>query len=103
MIKTFDKFISESNFEKTDIIFKAEDVTKKLSFNVNFFEFELNGNAPTQDVEYDACIYVMPDDSVEIRNTEKGIILHGVIDGLDGQTVREKDLHRDVWHLHSED
>lgn len=110
MVKKFNEYLNEGlNDEYVNPIdvlgkdFKAEDITKKVSFDVKFFEIKLDkkgiGNMPP----YDACIYVMPDDSVEIRTIDPGIVLHGVIVDLDGQTVRDEDLHRDLWHFYSVD
>lgn len=103
--ENFNDFIDPSEYFGKEINFVAEDVTKKVSFNVKFFEIDFDkdaiANMPPFDIEYAACIYVMPDDSVEIRSMEPGQVLHGVIDGITGKDVRLKDLHRDRWHFHS--
>lgn len=103
--ENFNDFIDPSEHFGKEINFVAEDVTKKVSLDVKFFEIDFDEDAirnmPPYDIEYAACIYVMPDDSVEIRSMEPGKVLHGVIDGITGKDVREKDLNRDEWHFHS--
>lgn len=48
----------------------------------------------------EACIYVMPDDTVEIRSIDvEPYCLYGVFTTLTGEMVRENKLHRNEWML----
>lgn len=54
--------------------------------------------------EIGACIYVMPDDTVEIRSVEtEPYCIHAKFPHLTGEDVRKGDLHRHRWVISNQD
>lgn len=71
--------------------------TKDSTFEVEVIE-SIGNFMPNDTLR--TSIYVMPDDSIEIRSIEKKVIAGKVI-GLTGDDVRTDTLHRDEWYLQS--
>ena len=107
VLKNFKDFISESNVSNSgNKVNEGVDGAVLIAVNNDTQEeFELSNyeesrgwmNVPNG---VEACIYVMPDDTVEIRSIDiEPYCLHGVFTTLTGKDVRENKLHRDKWSL----
>lgn len=107
VLKNFEDFISESNVSNSgNKVNEGVDGAVLIAVNNDTQEeFELSNyeesrgwmNVPNG---VEACIYVMPDDTVEIRSIDvEPYYLYGVFTTLNGETVRENELHRNEWIL----
>lgn len=99
-LKNFENFISESKINESvdNAVLIAVNNDKMKEFKLSKYKTSRGWlNVP---FGVEACIYVMPDDTVEIRSIDiEPYCLHGVFTTLTGKDVRENKLHRDKWSL----
>ena len=99
-LKKFENFISESKINESvdNAVLIAVNNDKMKEFKLSKYKTSRGWlNVP---FGVEACIYVMPDDTVEIRSIDtEPYCLHGVFTTLTGKDVRENKLHRDKWSL----
>lgn len=99
-LKNFENFISESKINESvdNAVLIAVNNDKMKEFKLSKYKTSRGWlNVP---FGVEACIYVMPDDTVEIRSIDiEPYCLHGVFTTLTGKEVRENKLHRDKWSL----
>ena len=99
-LKNFENFISESKINESvdNAVLIAVNNDKMKEFKLSKYKTSKGWMHVPFGVE--ACIYVMPDDTVEIRSIEsEPNCLHGVFTTLTGEDVRKNNLHRDKWIL----
>lgn len=102
MIKNFDEFLNEQRFEPMDSIdanIVAIDKDTEEEYSIEIVELDKQGKL-LPDHNWAASVYVMTDDTVEIRSIEKTHI-HAIISGLSGEDVRQGDLHRHEWFIYN--
>ena len=99
-LKNFENFISESKINESvdNAVLIAVNNDKMKEFKLSKYKTSKGWMHVPFGVE--ACIYVMPDDTVEIRSIDvEPYYLYGVFTTLNGETVRENELHRNEWIL----
>lgn len=99
-LKNFENFISESKINESvdNAVLIAVNNDKMKEFKLSKYKTSRGWlNVP---FGVESCIYVMPDDTVEIRSIDtEPYCLHGVFTTLTGKDVRENKLHGDKWSL----
>lgn len=106
-LKKFEAFISESNVSNIEnkvnegvdgVVLIAVNNDTQEEFELSNYEESIGWMNVPNGVE--AYIYVLPDDTVEIRSIDvEPYCLYGVFTTLNGETVRENELLRNEWML----
>lgn len=99
MIKDFKNFLGKQELIKDTIaVVKKSYSDKGMPIDKGFKIIDIDSNNLPKG-EYEAVIYIMPDDSVEIRTIDKGDYIHGIVVKLTGDDVRDDRLHRLEWKI----
>lgn len=107
MIKNFENFVSDKNTVNEGRYGSARglvaiDLDDKREGDYTIYELEDYETSRGWDSidEVEASIYVMPDDTVEIRSIDiTPWCIRAVFSQITGKDVRNEDLHRHHWVL----